>query len=435
MNTQTVIYWFRRDLRLDDNPSLTAAVNHARERGCRLLPVTVTPATAIDSPYGSLQRGETALAWAKQSQWALHAQLLTMGNGLHLVESLEGLRILAQQTHAIAIYCESIPLPQEIAEVERLGAGAPWVVHTQLQSTLFDADDLPFASADVPLVFTAFKQAIERAGLRCAQPMDAITSMPPPPDSGLADSVTVPTPISVAHVPSSSIGSDRTAGAVGAERHWQAYLDAKYPHRYFETRNQLSGKHFSSQLSIDLAWGTISPRRVIAMLDAFEAAEGESKSSYWLWFELMWREHFRWLHQRFGRQLFRARGLSETAPKIHARNGNWLAWCEGRTGQGLVDAAMRELAATGFMSNRMRQIVASYWIHDLKGDWRAGAAWFESQLCDEDCFSNTGNWLYIAGLGSDPRGGRRFDPIKQTRDHDPKGAYQRLWGVTSRATR
>jgi deoxyribodipyrimidine photo-lyase len=90
---------------------------------------------------------------------------------------------------------------------------------------------------------------------------------------------------------------------------------------------------------------------------------------------------------------------------------------------------MRELATTGYLSNRLRQVVASYLIHDLCGDWRAGAAWFESQLVDYDVYSNQGNWLYIAGRGTDPRGGRRFNPIKQAQDHDADGSYRRLWGT------
>ena len=91
---------------------------------------------------------------------------------------------------------------------------------------------------------------------------------------------------------------------------------------------------------------------------------------------------------------------------------------------------MRELATTGWLSNRMRQIVASYLVHDLGGDWRAGAAWFEHTLIDFDPCSNQGNWAYIAGRGTDPRGGRRFNTDKQTHDHDPHGHYRRLWGTT-----
>jgi len=90
---------------------------------------------------------------------------------------------------------------------------------------------------------------------------------------------------------------------------------------------------------------------------------------------------------------------------------------------------MRELAATGYLSNRMRQNVASFWVHDLQGDWPAAAAWFESQLIDYDVYSNQGNWLYLAGRGTDPRGTRRFSPEKQAKDYDADGAYRRLWGM------
>ena len=94
-----------------------------------------------------------------------------------------------------------------------------------------------------------------------------------------------------------------------------------------------------------------------------------------------------------------------------------------------MDAGMRELKATGYLSNRLRQVVASYLIYDLHSDWRAGAAWFESQLLDYDVYSNQGNWLYIAGRGTDPRGGRRFNPQKQAQDHDANGSYRALWLV------
>jgi len=104
-------------------------------------------------------------------------------------------------------------------------------------------------------------------------------------------------------------------------------------------------------------------------------------------------------------------------------------WRLGCTGEPLVDAAMRELACTGYLSNRLRQVAASYLVHDLRGDWRAGAAWFASQLVDYDPYSNQGNWLYIAGRGTDPRGGRRFDTVWQARRHDPDGSYRRMWAT------
>lgn len=153
---------------------------------------------------------------------------------------------------------------------------------------------------------------------------------------------------------------------------------------------------------------------------------GANDSTYWIFFELLWRDYFRFLHLKYGRRLYRPSGLIGSDLPHHNSQG-LERWCRGETGEALVDAGMRELAATGYLSNRMRQIVASYLIHDLKCDWRAGAAWFEAQLVDYDVYSNQGNWLYIAGFGTDPRGGRRFNTVKQANDHDADGVYLRLW--------
>jgi deoxyribodipyrimidine photo-lyase len=105
-----------------------------------------------------------------------------------------------------------------------------------------------------------------------------------------------------------------------------------------------------------------------------------------------------------------------------------LAWTNAQTPNDFVNAGMTELRETGHLSNRMRQVVASYLIYDLEVDWRAGAAWFENQLLDFDVYSNQGNWLYIAGCGTDPRGGRRMNIQKQIQEHDPDSNYRKHWG-------
>ena len=102
-------------------------------------------------------------------------------------------------------------------------------------------------------------------------------------------------------------------------------------------------------------------------------------------------------------------------------------WAEGRTGVPFVDANMRELKHTGWMSNRGRQNVASFLIKDLGIDWRMGAEWFESQLLDHDVCSNYGNWNYAAGIGNDPRENRKFNMVKQGLDYDGQGEFVRLW--------
>jgi deoxyribodipyrimidine photo-lyase len=121
------------------------------------------------------------------------------------------------------------------------------------------------------------------------------------------------------------------------------------------------------------------------------------------------------------------------APKNTDKLGNpfsvlkFKQWSSGKTGEPLVDAGMHELITTGYLSNRMRQIIASYWIYNMQGHWQVGAAWFESQLIDYDVYSNQGNWLYIAGKGTDPRGGRPMNITKQTQDHDPDSIYRKMW--------
>jgi deoxyribodipyrimidine photo-lyase len=170
----------------------------------------------------------------------------------------------------------------------------------------------------------------------------------------------------------------------------------------------------------------LSARRIAAELRQHELVHGVTDGSAWLWFELLWRDYFRFLHLQHGRRLYRARGLS-SQPMAPHQASSFERWCQACTGEPLVDAAMRELMCTGYLSNRLRQVVASYLVHDLGGDWRAGAAWFESQLVDYDVYSNQGNWLYIAGRGTDPRGGRRFNVHKQAAEHDADGHYRRLW--------
>jgi deoxyribodipyrimidine photo-lyase len=179
--------------------------------------------------------------------------------------------------------------------------------------------------------------------------------------------------------------------------------------------------------------GALSAAQIIAALNVFEAQHGKSESSYWIWFELLWRDYFRFLHYKYGAQLYRARGLSKTPVSLPAFDEQkFLAWTLGPTGETLVDAAMRELASTAYLSNRLRQQVLSYWLHELSGDRRVAAAWLESQLLDYDVYSNQGNCLYLAGLGIDPRGylgGRWFDPQKQAKQHDAGGEYRRIWNA------
>jgi deoxyribodipyrimidine photo-lyase len=219
-----------------------------------------------------------------------------------------------------------------------------------------------------------------------------------------------------------------SGGSAAAWDRLDHYLwDTEHITTYKETRNGMLGADFSSKFSAFLALGCISAREIYAEIKRFEHQITSNESTYWLYFELLWREYFQWIALKHGRDLFLQGGLQPAKPKKNFRNKHFEMWKNGTTGDPLVDANMRELAATGFMSNRGRQNVASYLVHDLHLDWRYGAAWFEAMLIDHDPASNYGNWLYIAGVGNDPRPFRKFNTAFQAERYDPQGEYVNTW--------
>jgi deoxyribodipyrimidine photo-lyase len=144
-------------------------------------------------------------------------------------------------------------------------------------------------------------------------------------------------------------------------------------------------------------------------------------------FELLWRDYFRFIAAKHGDRLFYPSGLRRLAVPWRLDWAEFDRWRQGLTGFPLVDANLRELATTGFMSNRGRQNVASFLTKNLGLDWRLGAEWFESCLMDYDVCSNYGNWAYTAGVGNDGRRFRYFNILKQAQDYDPQGTYVKLW--------
>jgi deoxyribodipyrimidine photo-lyase len=142
----------------------------------------------------------------------------------------------------------------------------------------------------------------------------------------------------------------------------------------------------------------------------------------------LWRDFFRFSFKKHPIDYYQFNGILGKSDRKANRNNEIIQlWIDGETENQFVNAAMHELKATGWMSNRMRQIVASYFIYDLDQDWRVGAAYFESQLIDYDVSSNWGNWAYIAGVGNDPRAGRKFNLEKQEEQYDKEKRYQNLW--------
>jgi deoxyribodipyrimidine photo-lyase len=144
-------------------------------------------------------------------------------------------------------------------------------------------------------------------------------------------------------------------------------------------------------------------------------------------FELLWRDFFQFQLRKYGSLFFQKNGINGKSIAYRNHEDTFWNWANGTTGDDLVDANMIELKTTGWMSNRGRQNVASYLVHDLNINWRWGAAWMESQLIDYDPASNWGNWIYIAGVGNDPRPLRKFNTKGQAERYDPEGNYRNKW--------
>ena len=428
----TLIYWFRQDCRLSDNLALLEAVQVANQSAQRVLPIILREASE-QTPWGFGRVSMNRKAYQNQAYAGLAQELSKHDTQLWMpcTPGLDGLWEVCVEISAYEIYCEQLDAPQELAQIQWLRDKGLRVTTTE-QSAMLTPCDLPFDAALAPPVFTAFRHQVEKAHIRPKRPVKAPAQLP-----GFAGSLKAAVPWRTDHTqptadPRSSLPYQHpewAATEAAAQAHVLRYFSSQLPQRYKTTRNGLSGSEFSTKFSGWLAVGAISARQIFQALETHETEFGANDSTYWIWFELLWRDHFRLMMTRFGSELFKRHGLL-AKEKVQAQRIDTQAidrWRHGETGQSLVDAGMHELSTTGYLSNRMRQIVASYLLHELSGDWRAGAAWFEHCLLDFDVCSNQGNWAYIAGVGTDPRGGRHFNIDKQARDHDPDQRYRSLW--------
>lgn len=293
------------------------------------------------------------------------------------------------------------------------------------QSTLLRLEDLPFPLAEMPRVFTNFRKKIE-ANLVVAKPLGTSVSglvgfTPEIPNAceavDLEASLREPL-----HLPYSFEGGERAAWGRVEEYIWRTESLSHYK----ETRNGLLEKNDSSKFSPWLANGSLSARSLYGQVKKFEMEKGANESTYWMFFELLWRDYFKFLALQIGDRLFSRQGLSDRVISTDSDPRVFEAWCRGEVGVDFVDANMIELLVTGWMSNRGRQNVASYLAKGLEIDWTWGARYFESQLLDADPESNWGNWLYTAGVGTDPRD-RLFNIERQAEMYDPDGAYRKRW--------
>jgi len=291
--------------------------------------------------------------------------------------------------------------------------------------------------ATLPHSFTAFRQ--QREPLLSVSPaqQSAVAQIPLQRILSVSDAIAcsnLPSAVALnppaitatyqTHLPA-DFSDWRSVTEAAAHHRFSQYLQQHLSH-YKLSRNQLIGADFASFLSIPLSRGTLSARQAWQLVQHYEQQYGQNESSYWLRFELLWREYFRHLQRKLPNVFFQHQGLGlHPVPPVTAKSAEALQrWQQGQTGLPFIDANMRLLAQTGWMSNRGRQNVASYLMFQLGCDWRLGAAWFERHLLDYDVASNWGNWAYIAGaLYSAPRA---FNTLKQALEYDPAATFTAL---------
>jgi deoxyribodipyrimidine photo-lyase len=423
------LLWYRNDLRLHDHePLLTAIRSHTQ-----VIPFyCVDPRQFGKTAFGFPKTGAFRAQFLLESIADLRRSLQARGSDLIIRRGHPEMIIpqLVKSLHIDAVYFHAEVAAEEVAVEKDLKTALALLgttIKTFWGSTLFHPQDLPFEINDIPEHFTHFRKQVEKsADVRPCQPsphqLPALSEVEPeqiPTLSELKLDATIPDSRGVLLFK----GGETTGLGRLNDYIWQQDCLKVYK----ETRNGMLGANYSSKFSPWLALGCLSPHQIYEQVQAYESKRIANDSTYWLVFELLWRDYFRFICAKHGNTIFCASGLQRIPIPWKQDWERFELWQEGKTGFPLVDANMRELNATGFISNRGRQNVASFLTKNLGIDWRMGAEWFESRLIDYDVCSNWGNWNYTAGVGNDARGFRFFNILKQSNDYDPHGQYVKHW--------
>ena len=410
---EAALFWFRRDLRDEDNTGL-----HQAARACRRLHCVFVFDRAI---LDALPRRDRRVEFIHASVAALCASLRARGGDLRMLHDNAASAIprLARELHVDAVFANGDYEPAARARDDAVRAALERDgrrLHLAKDQALFEKDEIVSRAGRPFAVFTPYRNAWRAA-------LDAfhLEAYPPPPASVLAPAQ------GEAPMPSlEALGFERTdldtlgitAGMEGAHRQLDDFarrIEAYGEERDFPARGGVS------RLSVHNRFGTVSPR-ALARLALAHASPGASAFLD----ELAWRDFFfqvLWHHPRVEREAFRHEYEALEWPNDERL---FAAWCDGRTGYPIVDAGMRELVSTGYMHNRARMIVASFLAKDLLVDWRRGERFFATHLLDYDLAANNGNWQWAASTGCDAQPYFRiFNPVKQSERFDPQGEFIR----------
>lgn len=415
------IVWFRNNLRIHDNEPLHRALEE-----CDVIVAVYTTKFHLSgsTPSGFQKIGPHRYRFLNEAIHDLRKSLQDLGGELHIRNGnpIDEIQSIAQKTGAQTIYTNTEHTVEELDwEAKLIDLG--WEVKTYETLLLVHPEDVAKGVDRIPKGFTSFRKRQEAHWIVRSEfptpsqisfaPLDLqIEEMPSFEEVGLVEPESEP-----------KAAIKFTGGEHAAIERLNTYFWQRDELRNYKfKRNGLLGEDYSSKFSAWLALGCISPRRVYWEVKRYEREVHKNVSTYWLVFELLWRDFFRLTAIKQGTSFFkysRNRSLERTE--------YFDKWIKGETRIPFIDANMIELARTGFMSNRGRQNVASFLCKDLGISWQLGAEYFEHMLIDYDPCSNYGNWMYVAGVGADPRKDRYFNILKQAHMYDEKGKYVLHW--------
>jgi deoxyribodipyrimidine photo-lyase len=391
------VFWFRRDLRLDDNVGLY----HALKSGHPVLPLFIFDEEIL----GQLPRDDARVTFIYERLSELNDSLQLHGAGLLVCQGkpVEVWKKLVQEFDMASVFTNRDYEPYAIERDRQVGSilnEKNIRFETFKDQVIFEMGEVAKDDGKPYTVFTPYKNKwlsrVTTESLRSVRSEDGLQYL-------IKRSWEFPS--------LKSIGFTKSSIAVKPFN-----LDAL---DHYEEKRNFPSVDGGSYLSPHLRFGTVSVRRM-AML-------ASQKNSTFL-NELIWREFFMqilWhfphvIHQSFRPQYDRIQWLNN--------EGHFKKWCEGRTGYPMVDAGMRELNQTGYMHNRVRMVVASFLTKHLLIDWRWGEAYFAEKLLDYELSSNNGNWQWAAGTGCDAAPYFRvFNPTEQLKKFDPKMVYAKKW--------
>ena len=420
------LIWFTTNLRIQDNKSLSEAL---KPDGDLKAVYCLDPAWFKSGSLGFPKMNRFRAQFLLESLDNLSIQLNQLGIPFEILfdTPAKALPRFLIKNEIDRVYMQKDWTSEELETLFDVKSASPDYIewNRYYDQFLIAPHDLPFPLEMLPEQFTPFRKKIEKqlfirpetnSNQQESSFQDLETKIPTLSTLGFSDDT------QDARTAFPFKGGEKSA----MERMHAYFWKSDAIQSYKDTRNGLIGADYSSKLSSWLALGCISSRTIYHELKRYEEDRTKNQSTYWLYFELLWRDYFKYVSLKYGNAIFYPRGIRDKSISWKKDKEVFRKWAEGKTQNDFVNANMLELKHTGWMSNRGRQNVASYLTKTLGVDWRWGAAYFESMLIDYDVHSNYGNWMYVAGVGNDPRD-RIFNVEKQAAHYDPNEEFQELW--------